>query len=203
MTKKEASEAMTSLGEAIKGLPAESRAAAFAAHGAASRFIGELRQERSSLKTSLAAAESGAATLAERCRDLERQLEAAKTQAQSAEQKLQTAAFSAKREAFAQSPQGHLENLVPGTKQPPSSDAEQADRRRQLLRLVPHYLPDLAKSLLNPMDVLTLHQDAFAAGYHADEYTLLGMAIKFAGESGINVMICGTSGETCRSKDSV
>lgn len=34
------------------------------------------------------------------------------------------------------------------------------------------------------MDLVMLHQDAFAADLQDEEYTLLGMAIKYAGLSG-------------------
>jgi hypothetical protein len=36
-----------------------------------------------------------------------------------------------------------------------------------------------------------LHQDAFAADYQEDEYTLLGMAIKYAGLRGKEVRVTG------------
>jgi hypothetical protein len=36
-----------------------------------------------------------------------------------------------------------------------------------------------------------LHQDAFAAGYHKDEYILLGLAIKYAGLHNVAVTIIG------------
>ena len=32
-------------------------------------------------------------------------------------------------------------------------------------------------------DTVLLHQDAFAAAYQEDEYSLLGMAIKYAGRN--------------------
>ena len=44
--------------------------------------------------------------------------------------------------------------------------------------------------------VMMMHQDAFAAGYHTDEYTLLGLAIKYAGLYGINVIVIGNNHET-------
>ena len=43
---------------------------------------------------------------------------------------------------------------------------------------------------------MLLHQDAFAAGYHDDEYTLLGMAIKYAGLYGVMVTVGGKNHET-------
>jgi len=43
---------------------------------------------------------------------------------------------------------------------------------------------------------MVLHQDAFAASYHDDEYTLLGMAIKYAGLHGVVVTVIGRNHET-------
>ena len=43
---------------------------------------------------------------------------------------------------------------------------------------------------------MLLHQDAFAAGYQDDEYTLLGMAVKFAGLHGVSVTVFGTNHES-------
>jgi hypothetical protein len=41
-----------------------------------------------------------------------------------------------------------------------------------------------------------LHQDASAAGYQEDEYTLLGMAIKYAGLRGKEVRVIGKNRST-------
>ncbi len=70
---------------------------------------------------------------------------------------------------------------------------------------IEHYLPDFAKGIakLKPgssdgggSDVMVLHQDAFAAGYDDDEYTLLGMAVKYAGLKGVELHIIGKNHET-------
>ena len=64
------------------------------------------------------------------------------------------------------------------------------------------YLPDFARGVKasQAMDekesVMVLHQDSFAAGYHDDEYTLLGMAVKYAGLNGVEVKVIGTNHET-------
>lgn len=63
---------------------------------------------------------------------------------------------------------------------------------------VENYLPEFAKAVakLKPgrgdeqSDISRLHQDAFAAGYD-DEYTLLGMTIKYAGLRGVDVQFFG------------
>jgi len=92
--------------------------------------------------------------------------------------------------------------LIMGVDAAPASRQE-ADRRvRELIATVERYLPDFAKAVTTAedegLDVIMLHQDAFAAGYNSDEYVLLGMAMKFAGLHGIPVTIAGTNGETCR-----
>lgn len=81
---------------------------------------------------------------------------------------------------------------------------EQETRLAVLQATVEHYLPEFAnameklqpKSDDNDGDILYLHQDAFASGYDDDEYTLLGMAIKYAGLRGIMVQFIGKNHET-------
>ena len=71
-------------------------------------------------------------------------------------------------------------------------------RRKQLHNLLPEMLPDFNLMVLEAKgDTVLIHQDAFACDYNADEYTLLGMAIKFAGDHGKAININGWSGETC------
>lgn len=41
-----------------------------------------------------------------------------------------------------------------------------------------------------------MHQDAFAAGYDDEEYTLLGMAMKYAGLQGVTIRVIGKNEET-------
>lgn len=96
----------------------------------------------------------------------------------------------------------HQLKLVPGVEQPRSSP-EDAKRREAVLRAtVAYYLPDFVRAVekltKDKVDLLYLHQDAFASGYHTDEYTLLGCAIKFAGLYGITVQMGGKNGETCK-----
>jgi hypothetical protein len=60
-------------------------------------------------------------------------------------------------------------------------------------------LPEFAKGVANVVaeaksdqeTTILLHQDAFAAGLDDDEYTLLGMAIKYAGLYGVIVTVVG------------
>jgi hypothetical protein len=80
---------------------------------------------------------------------------------------------------------------------------EQESRVAVLQSTVQHYLPEFdaaIKKIVATGDnaVLMLHQDAFAAGYDDDEYTLLGMAIKYAGLHGVTITIIGKDEETLR-----
>lgn len=90
-----------------------------------------------------------------------------------------------------------------GTDSPSPNIYEEETRVAVLQSTVPHYLPDfdvaIQKAIAEARDeppVLILHQDAFAAGYDDDEYTLLGMAVKYAGLRGVTVQIIGKNGET-------
>jgi hypothetical protein len=47
-----------------------------------------------------------------------------------------------------------------------------------------------------PEPVIIFHQDAFAADYEANEFSLLGMAIKYAGLMGKEVRIIGKNRAT-------
>ncbi len=57
-------------------------------------------------------------------------------------------------------------------------------------------LPDFVKSCRENVGPLILHQDSFAVDYQDHEYSLLGMAIKFAGLHGKEVRIIGKNRET-------
>ena len=87
-----------------------------------------------------------------------------------------------------------------GTEQPNPTIAEEEERIASLIATVLKYIPDFAKAIAEakeePEPMLLLHQDSFAAAYNDDEYTLLGMAIKFAGLNGVEVRMVGKSGDT-------
>jgi hypothetical protein len=51
--------------------------------------------------------------------------------------------------------------------------------------------PDFARMCADDSELVMLHQDTFAADYQEDEYTLLGMAIKYAGLRGKEVRVIG------------
>jgi hypothetical protein len=64
-------------------------------------------------------------------------------------------------------------------------------RESNLIGLIRKKLPEFAKACAVDADVVILHQDSFAADYQEDEYTLLGMAIKYAGLRGKEVRVIG------------
>jgi len=176
------------------------------------RFIGELRQEKSALKQRAEKAEAEGEPLRGQLHDLRGQLSSVRSELNTTKQRLTSAeqrlsytkqcldeAMTAKAN---DKPQGRLAYLVPGTKQPSANNPEERKlerqkRREQLHVLLPEMLPEFKKSVLVGVDKIILHQDAFAAGYHADEYTMLGMAVKFAGDHGREIIFIGWSGETC------
>jgi hypothetical protein len=79
---------------------------------------------------------------------------------------------------------------------------EEKERIAVLRAAAETYLPDFARGVQASQandakeSVMVLHQDSFAAGYHDDEYTLLGMAVKYAGLNGVEVKVIGTNHET-------
>ena len=81
-----------------------------------------------------------------------------------------------------------------GTDSPSPTMHEQESRVAVLQATVQHYLPAFSAAIekvkaAGDGAALVLHQDAFAAGYDDDEYTLLGMAIKYAGLHGVAISI--------------
>jgi hypothetical protein len=93
--------------------------------------------------------------------------------------------------------------LRKGVDCPAISASEEQERIAVLQATVENYLPGFAKGVADavrqnggPETTVFLHQDAFAAGYDDDEYTLLGMAVKFAGLHGIGVTITGRNHES-------
>lgn len=90
--------------------------------------------------------------------------------------------------------------LTPGREAGSYTPKMEQDRIETLRATVLRYMPDFVKMVElqheQGIDLITVHQDGFAGGYHTDEYTLLGLAIKYAGLYGIAVMVTGTNGET-------
>jgi hypothetical protein len=81
---------------------------------------------------------------------------------------------------------------------------EEEERIAVLRATVEQYLPNFARGVVeiaarakgDEETTMVLHQDAFAAGYDNDEYTLLGMAVKYAGLHGVVVTVIGRNHET-------
>jgi hypothetical protein len=95
-------------------------------------------------------------------------------------------------------------SLTMGVDCPATSPQEEKERIAVLRATVEKYLPAFAKSVAlvaarpkdDDKDTVALHQDAFAAGYDDDEYTLLGMAVKYAGLHGVVITVHGKNHET-------
>jgi hypothetical protein len=94
-------------------------------------------------------------------------------------------------------------NLTMGVDSPSPSPNEEKERIEVLRATVAKYLPEFVKGVnqvaqhnVNGEATMILHQDAFAASYHDDEYTLLGMAIKYAGLQGVEITIIGKNHDT-------
>jgi hypothetical protein len=73
---------------------------------------------------------------------------------------------------------------------------DRMQRESSLIAIIRKKLPDFAKACAEDTELVLLHQDAFAADYHEDEYTLLGMAIKYAGLRGKEVHVIGKNRQT-------
>lgn len=197
--KKAVSDACEDLQAAIGYMPpASHREKATRALQTMTRVIGELRRERAVMKSEL---ESKPALPTKEQLDASRQaVNDLKLELDRVSQKLRTSEGALKSQTLAETSQARLGRLVKGPDQPKTTAKGEKLRREQLHRLLPKYLPDIVKVIrTDNIDVLTIHQDAFASSFHADEYTLLGMSVKYAGEFGMAVSFSGTNGETCGS----
>jgi hypothetical protein len=83
------------------------------------------------------------------------------------------------------------------------TDEERMQRESSLIATVRKNLPDFAKACADETELVLLHQDAFAADYQQDEYTLLAMAIKYAGLRGKEVRVIGKNRSTLGEKDKI
>jgi len=68
---------------------------------------------------------------------------------------------------------------------------ERMQRESILIATIKKKLPEFAKACADDMELVLLHQDAFAADYQEEEYLLLGMAIKYAGLRSKEVRVIG------------
>jgi hypothetical protein len=95
-------------------------------------------------------------------------------------------------------------SLTKGVDSPACSPAEENERIAVLRATVEKYLPAFVKAVATAAGnmehagdgPILLHQDAFAAGYDDDEFMLLGMAVKYAGLSGVRITVHGRNHET-------
>jgi hypothetical protein len=76
------------------------------------------------------------------------------------------------------------------------TDDERMQRESSLIATIRKNLPDFAKACADDTELVLLHLDAFDADYQEDEYTLLGMAIKYAGLRGKEVRVIGKNRST-------
>ena len=76
------------------------------------------------------------------------------------------------------------------------AENEVMQRQSNLIRRIQSSLPDFVKACAADVDTVLLHQDAFAATYQEDEYSILGMAIKYAGLCGKEVRVISTTRQT-------
>jgi hypothetical protein len=83
------------------------------------------------------------------------------------------------------------------------SNDERVQRESSLIATIRKTLPEFAKACADDAELVLLHQDAFAADYQEDEYTLLGMAIKYAGLRGKVVRVIGKNRRALGEEDSV
>jgi hypothetical protein len=73
----------------------------------------------------------------------------------------------------------------------PMTNDERMQRESSLIATIRKKLPDFAKACADDTELVLLHQDSLATDYQEDEYTLLGMAIKYAGLRGKEVRVIG------------
>jgi hypothetical protein len=76
-------------------------------------------------------------------------------------------------------------------------------REANLIATIRKRLPDFAQMCADDAELVLLHQDAFATDYQEDEYTLLGMAIKYAGLRGKEVRVIGKNRSTLAEEEKI
>ena len=76
------------------------------------------------------------------------------------------------------------------------TNEERMQWEANLIATIRAKLPDFARMYANDSELVMLHQDSLAADYQDEEYTLLGMAIKYAGLRGKEVRVIGKNRST-------
>jgi hypothetical protein len=94
-------------------------------------------------------------------------------------------------------------NLEIGYSHSTMTNDERMLRESSLIATIRKNLPDFAKACADDAELVLLHQDAFAADYQEDEYTLLGMAIKYAGLRGKEVRVIGKNRGTLGEEEKI
>ena len=86
-----------------------------------------------------------------------------------------------------------MHKLITGMDSPMVTEKERKRRIKELKETVEHYLPEidahLEKSKFKGAGAMVFMQEAFGAKYDYDEYTLLGMVIKYIGLKGMDIQI--------------
>ena len=80
---------------------------------------------------------------------------------------------------------------------------ERMQRESSLIATIRKKLPDFARMRASGVETVILHQDAFAADYQEDEYTFVGMAIKYAGLRGKEVRVIGKNRSSLGEEDKI
>jgi hypothetical protein len=83
------------------------------------------------------------------------------------------------------------------------NDDERMHRESSLIATIRTKLPDFSRMCASDVETVILHQDAFAADYQEDEYTLLDMAIKYAGLRSKGVRVIGKNRSTVGEEDKI
>jgi len=83
------------------------------------------------------------------------------------------------------------------------TNEERMQRESNLIATIRTKLPDFARMCADDAELVMLHQDSFAADYQDDEYTLLGMAIKYAGLRGKEVRVIGKNRSTLSEEEKI
>jgi hypothetical protein len=175
---------------------------------AVERFDGELRRELATARDVAQRATESAMGLNESLRTTEQQRFKLLQQVEQLTQQVKQLQLSQQPRTIRieeLSYRDRLMRLVPGVDERPTTRVERKQRVAWLKEAVEKYLPEFVRMVemhgTSKFDMTTLHQDAFASAYTVDEYTLCGMAIKYAGLHGVELHIIGKNGSTLTPKE--
>jgi hypothetical protein len=83
------------------------------------------------------------------------------------------------------------------------TDDERMQLESSLIATISKKLPEFLKACADDMELVLLDQDAFAADYQEDDYTFLGMAIKYALFRGKEVRVIGKNRSSLCGEDRI